>query len=56
MPAGAVLSQTVVLGALTILENGSDKQKAVYLPEIVAGKMIMTMALNEADGCMKQAR
>jgi len=41
---------TVVLGALTILENGSDKQKAVYLPEIVAGKMIMTMALNEADG------
>jgi alkylation response protein AidB-like acyl-CoA dehydrogenase len=41
---------TVVLGALTILENGSDKQKAVYLPQIAAGKMIMTMALNEADG------
>ena len=41
---------TVVLGALTILENGSDKQKAGYLPQIAAGKMIMTMALNEADG------
>jgi alkylation response protein AidB-like acyl-CoA dehydrogenase len=41
---------TVVLAALTILENGSDKQKAAYLPQIAAGKMIMTMALNEADG------
>jgi 3-oxocholest-4-en-26-oyl-CoA dehydrogenase beta subunit len=41
---------TVVLGALTILENGTDKQKAGYLPQIAAGKMIMTMALNEADG------
>ena len=41
---------TVVLGALTILENGSDKQKAAYLPQIAAGKMIMTMALNDADG------
>jgi 3-oxocholest-4-en-26-oyl-CoA dehydrogenase beta subunit len=41
---------TVVLGALTILENGNEKQKAAYLPEIAAGKMIMTMALNEADG------
>jgi alkylation response protein AidB-like acyl-CoA dehydrogenase len=41
---------TVVLGALTILKNGSDKQKASYLPQIAAGKMLMTMALNEADG------
>ena len=41
---------TVVLGALTILENGNEKQKAAYLPEISAGKIIMTMALNEADG------
>ena len=41
---------TVVLAALTILENGSDKQKAAYLPQIAAGKMIMTMALNDADG------
>ena len=41
---------TVVLGALTILEDGNDKQKAAYLPDIASGKIIMTMALNEADG------
>jgi alkylation response protein AidB-like acyl-CoA dehydrogenase len=40
----------VVLGALTILENGNAAQKAAYLPGIAAGKIIMTMALNEADG------
>jgi len=41
---------TVVLGALTILADGSAKQKAHYLPDIAAGKNIMTMALCEADG------
>ena len=41
---------TVVLGAITILENGNDKQKAAYLPGIAFGKTIFTMALNEADG------
>ena len=40
----------VVLGALTILGNGNEKQKAAYLPEIAAGKITMTTALNEADG------
>ena len=44
---------TIVLGAMTILENGSDKQKAAYLPDIASGKIIMTMALNEADGLYK---
>jgi len=41
---------TVVLGALAILESGNDKQKVAYLPGIAAGKIMMTMALNEADG------
>lgn len=41
---------TVVLGALTILENGNDKQKTAYLRDIASGKIMMTMALNEADG------
>lgn len=41
---------TVILGAMTILEAGDDKQKSTYLPGIAAGKTIMTMALNESDG------
>ncbi len=41
---------TVILGAMTILEFGDDKQKSTYLPAIAAGKNIVTMALNEADG------
>jgi alkylation response protein AidB-like acyl-CoA dehydrogenase len=40
----------VVLGALTILADGNEKQKATYLPDIANGKIIMTMALNEAEG------
>jgi alkylation response protein AidB-like acyl-CoA dehydrogenase len=41
---------TVVLGAITILENGDEKQKAAYLPGIASGNIIATMALNESDG------
>lgn len=41
---------TVVLGAITILEAGSEGQRQQYLPGIAAGKMIFTLALNEADG------
>jgi alkylation response protein AidB-like acyl-CoA dehydrogenase len=41
---------TVILGAMPILEFGGDKQKSGYLPGIAAGKTIVTMALNEADG------
>ena len=44
---------TIVLGAMTILENGDEKQKAAYLPGIASGKIIVTMALNEADGLYK---
>ena len=41
---------TVFLGAMTILDAGDDKQKSAYLPGIAAGKTIMTMAINEAEG------
>ncbi|MDP2919129.1 MAG: acyl-CoA dehydrogenase family protein, partial [Dehalococcoidia bacterium] len=40
---------TVVLGALTILESGTDAQKDRYLPGIASGKTIVTLALNEKD-------
>jgi 3-oxocholest-4-en-26-oyl-CoA dehydrogenase beta subunit len=41
---------TVILGAMTILDAGNDAQKSAYLPGIAAGKIIVTLALNETDG------
>jgi alkylation response protein AidB-like acyl-CoA dehydrogenase len=41
---------TVILGGLPILDIGSDKQKEKYLPDIISGKTIFTMALTEATG------
>lgn len=38
---------TVVLGALPILEFGTDAQKQAYLPGISEGKTIFTLALRE---------
>jgi alkylation response protein AidB-like acyl-CoA dehydrogenase len=38
---------TVVLGALTILESGSEAQKEEILPELAEGKLILTLALTE---------
>src|SRR3990170_3702500 len=40
---------TVVLGALPILESGTEEQKQKYLPGISAGKTIFTLALTEAS-------
>ncbi|HEY5639032.1 MAG TPA: acyl-CoA dehydrogenase family protein [Dehalococcoidia bacterium] len=53
---------TVVLGAVPIMEAGTDEQKANYLPKIAAGETIMTMALTEpsakwtADGVTLEAK
>jgi 3-oxocholest-4-en-26-oyl-CoA dehydrogenase beta subunit len=44
--------QTVILGAFPIYDFGSEEQKQKYLPEIIAGKMIMTFAFTEAGGTM----
>lgn len=41
---------TVVLGGLPILDLGTEEQKKKYLPDIISGKTIFTMALTEADG------
>ena len=39
---------TVVLGGLPILDLGSEEQKQEYLPRIVRGEKIFTLALTEA--------
>lgn len=38
---------TVVLGGLPILDVGSDEQKQKYLPELIRGGKILTLALTE---------
>src|SRR3989304_7049572 len=53
---------TVVLGAVPIMEGGSEEQKQQLLPKIAAGEVIMTMALTEpsarwdADGVQLEAK
>jgi len=41
---------TVLLGGLPILDLGSEEQKQEYLPDIISGKTIFTMALTEPIG------
>jgi alkylation response protein AidB-like acyl-CoA dehydrogenase len=38
---------TVVLGGLSILDVGSEEQKQKYLPKIICGEKILTLALTE---------
>ena len=53
---------TVVLGAMPIMEAGTDEQKRQFLPKIASGELIMTMALTEpsakwsADGVQLEAK
>ena len=53
---------TVVLGAMPILEAGTEEQKQQFLPKIAAGDLIMTLALTEpsakwdADGVAMPAK
>ncbi|KPK21685.1 MAG: hypothetical protein AMJ76_01990 [Dehalococcoidia bacterium SM23_28_1] len=53
---------TVVLGAMPILEAGTEEQKQEFLPKIAAGDLIMTLALTEpsakwdADGVAMPAK
>ncbi len=41
---------SVILGGLPVLDAGSDEQKQKYLPGIISGKAIFTLALTEASG------
>ena len=38
---------TVVLGGLPVLDTGSEEQKQTYLPGIVRGELVFTLALTE---------
>ena len=40
---------TVVLGALPIIDTGTDEQKQEYLPKIASGEIIFTLALTESS-------
>ena len=41
---------SVILGGLPVLDAGSNEQKQKYLPGIISGKAIFTLALTEAGG------
>ena len=41
---------TVVLGALTLMDAGSEEMQSMLLPGIASGETIMTMAVTEEDG------
>ncbi len=38
-----------VMGTLAILEGGTEEQKQKFLPEVVSGKLILTLAMEEPD-------
>ena len=40
---------TVVLGGLLVLENGSEEQRQRFLPDVVKGKVNLTLTLAEPD-------
>lgn len=46
---------TVILGAFPIYDFGSEEQKGKYLPEIIGGNMILSLAVTEKDGGMQAA-
>jgi alkylation response protein AidB-like acyl-CoA dehydrogenase len=41
---------TVVLGGLTLLDLGSEEQKADFLPRVAQGEIVLTLALTEPSG------
>ncbi len=40
---------SVILGGFTILDDGNDAQKQKYLPDIVSGRSVFTLALSEVN-------
>lgn len=41
---------TAVLGVITITEGGSNEQKKIILPKVVAGDHLLTLAWTEREG------
>ena len=41
---------TVILGGISLLEGGNEKQKEKFLPKIANGEIILTLAVTEASG------
>ena len=48
-PLSGAFFSSGVLGALTVLEGGSEEQRRRYLPGIAAGRELATLALTEPD-------
>src|SRR5207248_796149 len=46
-PLPGVFFSSAVLGALTVLESGTEEQKRGVLPNVAAGKQVLTVALND---------
>ena len=41
---------TVILGGISLLEGGNEKQKERFLPKIAKGEIILTLAVTEVSG------
>lgn len=41
---------TIVLGAIPVLDAGSDAQRNLVLPKVATGELILTLALTESEG------
>jgi alkylation response protein AidB-like acyl-CoA dehydrogenase len=48
-PLPSPMFSTIVLGALPLLDAGSDQQKKELLPKVAAGELILTLALSEPE-------
>lgn len=46
--AGLPLLSTICMGARLIERHGSDKQRAAWLPRLIAGEMVIAVAVGEA--------
>lgn len=44
------LVPTVVLGAMTLVADGTEQQRAVWLPGVAAGRVLLTAAVDEPGG------
>jgi alkylation response protein AidB-like acyl-CoA dehydrogenase len=48
--ASVPVYESIVLGALTLARHGSAEQRAAWLPDVAAGRVVLTAALDEPGG------